>query len=200
MGSASSKFDLPIQNIFILDGAGIPVFMRDYSEILLTNETDSVLLAGFITAIDIFSRSSLKGKLNDIGLDEKRFFFSKSHGDYIFVISTTSPNKNVIEELLVKIVNHLQNTLTIAITLIESVALVNNLQIRELILDFGQTIDTWVLESSLEFSDIELNYEEEGLKLKDRVNQTKFDSVEFQRMIKSIEDKTRNYLDKLSNI
>ncbi|OLS22153.1 MAG: hypothetical protein HeimC2_30400 [Candidatus Heimdallarchaeota archaeon LC_2] len=146
--SSKRGYNPPIQSIFILNKSGVPLFARYYN--VEKNKHDAVLIAGFLSAIDIFATKTLEGQLTDLGLGDKRYFFERSDNDYILVASMGVADRLVIDPIKSKIMVLTLRNISIAFDLLHQFAEQNNIQMKSLVIPFGSSVDSLVLESTLE--------------------------------------------------
>ncbi len=181
MNNSSEKgYNPPIQSIFILDKSGVPLFARYYN--VKKSKHDAVLIAGFLSAIDVFATKSLEGQLTDLGLGDKRYFFERSDMGYILVASMGSADKLVIDPIKSKIMVLTLTNISIAFDLMHQYVKEKNAHLKSLILSFGSTVDSLILESTLENMEIggglEDNYIPPNFEKGEELNQEEFQQLE----------------------
>ncbi len=178
---------VPIHAFIVMESSGTPLFARRYGTHLDGfDSAKTALLAGFLSAIDMFSQVNLKNELHDIGFGNERFFFSHATENIVIVISAPDPylkrmerERQVIERILSKS--------RIAINLISETSKKLDIGITEIISEFGMTLDSIILESSyLETDSPNIdNYFEQTKKVS--MHSQKFEDYEFENAIKTVE-------------
>lgn len=151
--SMRNSYKPSIQSLFILDKAGEPLFARYYN--VKRKKDDSVLLAAFLSAIEIFTTHSLEGQLTDLGLGDKRFFFDRSNSGYMYVASMSSAEQLFIDPSKSKIMQLFLRNTAIAFELLNYISKNSEIRINNLVSNFGNTIDSLILEATLEIMEIE---------------------------------------------
>lgn len=178
--SSNKAYNPPIQSIFILDKSGVPLFARYYN--VKKSKQDAVLIAGFLSAIDVFATKSLDGQLTDLGLGDKRYFFERSDMGYIMVASMGSTDKLVIDPIKSKIMVLTLTNISIAFDLMHQCVNETKTNLKSLILSFGSTVDSIVLESTLENMEIggvlEDSYIPPDFEKGEGLNQEEFQHIE----------------------
>ncbi len=137
----------PIFGLYILDESGIPLIARQYSDHIAENE--AILIGGFFSAIDIFSRSSLQTRLTDIGMENKRFYFKSSH-NFVQVILTTSDKPMFIDQNTLALVSLVQERVQLLIETIIDLVDRNLLNVEQIIKNCGTSLDSIVFEAAFE--------------------------------------------------
>ncbi|MHA2032774.1 MAG: hypothetical protein ACW99A_06590 [Candidatus Kariarchaeaceae archaeon] len=179
----------PIQSIFILDNAGEPLFARYYN--VMRKKDDSVLLAAFLSAIEIFTTHSLEGQLTDLGLGDKRYFFGRSQRGYMFFASMKSAEQLFIDPSKSKIMQILLRNTAIAFDLIDQISKSSNVRINNLVSNFGNTVDSLILEATLEIMDID-GFDSENYVPTEFETGKGLDQEEFQQLKELINLKTED--------
>jgi len=146
---------VPLFGIYILDNSGVPLFARYYQEDD-PEGLDTTLMAGFFSAIEIFVKTSLKGKLTDIGLNQRRIFFDRTPSGFIFVAFTKSERDLYIDEKQQKIIEICLHRLGYLFDLLKDASDRHFVRLNSLVRGLGDAIDSLLFESSLEFLDEEL--------------------------------------------
>ena len=188
------EFLPPIRSFFILNTGGIPLFARRYEGTIEStgmDNSDAVLLAGFLAAVEMFSRTNLHGKLLDIGFVKERYFFfsGENSDDHLIVLSapTSSDPYNINKENL-EIIKHILSQSWEAFSLLIQTAEEKNLNLQELALSFGSTLDSIILETSYIFQvdddDIAEEYEKSSQDLKDKSKSV--EATSFERTIDKV--------------
>ena len=154
----------PIQSIFILDITGMPLFARYYNNTI--DKEDSTLLAGFLSAIEIFTTSSLDGKITDLGMTDRRYFFDRSMDGAMMVASTRSAEELFIDPIRAKTMKILLRNIGLAFDYLMAIAKENHQDILGLSKNFGESVDSLILEAALEFIDLDLTSETSYLPVK----------------------------------
>ncbi|MFV2014414.1 MAG: hypothetical protein ACC656_03220 [Candidatus Heimdallarchaeota archaeon] len=176
-----------IQSVFILDKAGEPLFARYYN--IRRTKDDSVLLAAFLSAIEIFTTHSLEGQLTDLGLGDQRYFFGRSDSGFMFVASMTSAEQLFIDPSKSKIMQLFLRNTAIAFELLDYISKNSKIRISSLVSNFGTTIDSLILEATLEIMKIE-GWDEESYVPSEFEMGKGLDQEEFQLLKELINVKT----------
>jgi hypothetical protein len=186
----NTPFDSPISNFYVLNEAGIPLFARYYQD----RSIDSILFAGFLSAIEVFTRTSLGDNLTDIGMENgTRYFFHRSDHGYLSVISTPVKSINAIDPLQMKIIHIILEKFNLVIDLIVKVADAHEVVINVLAEGLGNMVDSIILESTLEFTPAD------DLSLATSYVPTNFeqgkniDSSEFNQILATIQEKVKSF-------
>ena len=182
-------YNPPIQSIFILDKSGVPLFARYYN--VEKNKHDAVLIAGFLSAIDVFATKTLEGQLTDLGLGDKRYFFERSDNGYILVASMGVADRLVIDPVKSKIMVSTLTNISIAFDLLHVFAEQNEIRMKSLILSFGSSVDSLILESTLEDLEIEGLKDDSYIPANYEVGEG-FNQEEFQQLETMINEKVEN--------
>ncbi|HMF31646.1 MAG TPA: hypothetical protein VKK79_09540 [Candidatus Lokiarchaeia archaeon] len=91
---------MPIEEIFIITNAGVCIYSKSRKVTM-----DKNIIAGFLTALNSFSKEMSKEPISSIVLNNFRFTFS-AFQNLLFIIRTDiASNQAVIEENLMKIQN-----------------------------------------------------------------------------------------------
>lgn len=138
----------PVIGLYLLDTSGIPLLARHYRESF--TEEEAILLGGFFSAIEIFTRSSLKSNLTDIGVNQKRFFFTISNSNYIQVVLLETNKDYEIMEKEYKLIELIQKRISLVIKTIIDISEENMINSQDIVKSCGSTIDSIVFESTLE--------------------------------------------------
>lgn len=178
-----------IQSIFILDQVGEPLFARYYN--VKREKDDSVLLAAFLSAIEIFTTHSLEGQLTDLGLGDKRYFFGRSDNGYMFVASMSTAEQLFIDPLKSKIMQLFLRNIAIAFELLDFMSKQVSSRINSLITNFGPTVDSLILEATLEIMEIDGINEESYLPAEFETGKG-LDQEEFELLKQLIDHKTED--------
>jgi hypothetical protein len=182
-------YTAPIQSIFILDNAGEPLFARYYN--IQRKKDDSVLLAAFLSAIEIFTTHSLEGQLTDLGLGDKRYFFGRSDRGFMFFASMSSAEQLFIDPSKSKIMQIFLRNTALAFDLIDQISKTNNVRINNLVTNFGTTVDSLILEATLEIMDID-GIDSESYVPSEFETGKGLDQEEFEQLKKLIDLKTED--------
>ena len=145
----------PISGIYILDEAGIPLFARTYGSVKEVGD-ETVLLGGFLTAIELFARSHLQGQITDIGMKTKRYFFYKKNGLIYVAAVKLSPEETYYTrpDVLEAVINILEN-IALAFEIIYDVAGGKTKDFEEIVNTFGPTADSIIMESIVDLEGLE---------------------------------------------
>lgn len=183
---------VPIHAFIVMETSGTPLFARRYSSKLKQfDNTKTALLAGFLSAIDMFSKVNLEGTLRDIGFETERFFFEKVSENIVLVVSAPDPYLNLTidhegwkQEVIIK---RILERSKMALRLMTRSASDFGLRFEDLVGDFGQTLDSLILESSyIESEEILIdNYFERTQEMAEKIDS--FDEIAFEEAIKTIE-------------
>lgn len=138
----------PVIGLYLLDTSGIPLLARHYRESF--TEEEAILLGGFFSAIEIFARSSLKSNLTDIGINQKRFFFTISNENYIQVVLLETNKDFDIMEKEYKLIELIQKRVSLVIETIIDISNENMINSQDIVKNSGSTIDSIIFESTLE--------------------------------------------------
>ncbi len=140
----------PISEVFVLDTAGIPIIARHYND--QDVGTDSVLLGGFFSAIEVFAQTASGGRsLTDIGMEGKRFYF-KAHGQFLIIfVEKTQMDWSINQEKL-KTIKHAMDRLMMTFELIVNKSVELDISIDILLMDIEEAVDSMIFESSLEYN------------------------------------------------
>lgn len=182
---SKSTYKPSIQSLFILDKAGEPLFARYYN--VKRKKDDSVLLAAFLSAIEIFTTHSLEGQLTDLGLGDKRYFFGRSESGFMYVASMTSAEELFIDPSKSKIMQLFLRNTAIAFEILHFISKNSDVRINSLVSNFGTTIDSLILEATLEIMEI------------DGLNEESYVPTEFE-MGKGLDQKEFQLLKELINV
>ncbi len=161
MKPMAGQWEIPIHACIVMEKNGTPYFARKYSRAFKNwDSSKTVLLAGFLSAIDTFSKTNLEGKLRDIGFGDERFFFESATDDLVIVISTpdpfaqfASPIKSVENELVIA---KIMERTRLAIELIEATASKESIPLVDMFANFSQILDSIILESLFVDAEMEL--------------------------------------------
>ncbi len=155
--SGDLSIEIPITQFLILRKNGTPLFARLYQKGKKSmNDATAVLLAGFFSAIHTFSATNLKTELKEIGLEDQRFLFLNTKTDLILTVAISEKNSDLLESLdNYKHSKSILEQASMAISLIEDISRIQDLDIGDLLEGFGVTLDTIILESSIEIEDLE---------------------------------------------
>lgn len=186
----------PIQSIFILDISGVPLFARYFNTIV--KKDDSVLLAGFLSAIEIFTTNSLEGQITDLGLGDRRYFFERSNLGYMIVAATQSADLLYIDPLQAKIMKYFLKNIARSYDLIKIFSKENNIEIGEMSAEYGDAVDSLILEATLEFAELNLEGTESYIP-ENFAKGTELNSNEFNSLIYLIDLKTKKFFDDRKN-
>ncbi|MHA2326538.1 MAG: hypothetical protein ACXACB_14115, partial [Promethearchaeota archaeon] len=90
-----------IENIWILTKNGILLYSEDYIKL----ETETDLLAGFLSAIDSFVMQTTHQEIKSIIMEEKKFSYLVSREKNLMIVinSNLSDNNTLIQNILIKI-------------------------------------------------------------------------------------------------
>ncbi|RMG20071.1 MAG: hypothetical protein D6732_29085 [Methanobacteriota archaeon] len=171
--------------------SGTPLFARRYSSKLEQfDNTKTALLAGFLSAIDMFSKVNLEGTLKDIGFENERFFFEKVSEDIVLVVSTPDPYNDLMDQDAWKneiIIKRILDRSRLALKVMMETASRLNIPVEDLIDDFGMTLDSLILESSYIESEENVieNYFEQTQEMSEKIGS--FDEMVFKEAIQTIE-------------
>ncbi len=148
----------PVRGIYILDETGIPLFARTYDNTDIGDET--VLLSGFLAAIELFARAHLEGEISDIGMTTRRYFFLKKESlIYVVSINITPEQKYYTDpDILETAINLLEN-ISLAFEIIYESSGGKNKEFEELVETFGPTADSILMEATIDLR----NFESEGI-------------------------------------
>lgn len=173
---------ISLASIYILDKSGVPYFARYYKG--MTNEDDSVLLGGFLSAIEIFVRTSLKNSITDVGMNNRRFYFHRNkieNIDYLIVASTNTKKDFIINENDLKVLNLLFEKISLTLQIINNTAKTIGIEPQIILKDLGTTIDSFLFESSMErLEDTELlkkDYSSQNFELGKAIDPKNFVSI-----------------------
>ena len=155
--SSDYQAKIPVGGIYILDPSGIPLFARYYQGEI--DKTDSTLLGGFFSAIEIFVKTSLDGLLSDIGMTDSRYFFDRFDNGYILVIIVFTKDFDFVNDNTLNIIRTLQDTIGNCFEVLEYSSEVNMVKIEQLIENLGTTIDSFLVETSLDYLKVEYTEE-----------------------------------------
>ncbi len=182
---------VPIHAFIVMETSGTPLFARRYSSKLRQfDNTKTALLAGFLSAIDMFSRVNLEGTLRDIGFETERFFFDKVTDEIVLVASAPDPYNDLInhdgwkKEIIIK---RILERSKMAIKIMIDTASRLGMPLEDLVGNFGMTLDSFILESSYIESDESFieNYFEQTQEIAEKIDS--FEDVAFKEAIKTIE-------------
>jgi hypothetical protein len=189
-----TKLNIPISSIYILNDSGTPLFARHYQG--EASQTDSVLIAGFLSAIEIFTRTSLGNKLTDIGMEDgTRFFFERSAHEYMSVASSPTDTNFNIDPLQVEIMQLVLAKVNTVIDIIVKTAASHGINVNILGEGLGNFMDSLILEATLEFSNEVVISSETSYIPKNFESGTSIDTSEFSKIISSIGEKVKKLLD-----
>ncbi len=151
----SPSYSSPVSGLYILDEAGIPLFARTYESSEEVGD-ETILLGGFLTAIELFARSHLQGQITDIGMQTKRYFFLKKKGlIYVVSVKITPEEKYYTKpEVLEAVINILEN-ISLAFEIIYDVAGGKTKDFEEIVNTFGPTADSIIMEATVDLEEIE---------------------------------------------
>ncbi len=140
----------PISEVFVLDTAGIPIIARHYNH--EDEGTDSVLLGGFFSAIEVFAQTASGGRsLTDIGMEGKRFYF-QAHNQFLLIfVEKTQVDWNIDQHKL-KTIKHAMEKLILTFDLIVEKSIELDISIDILLMDVEEVVDSMIFESSLEYN------------------------------------------------
>ncbi|MHA2250385.1 MAG: hypothetical protein ACXAD7_08480 [Candidatus Kariarchaeaceae archaeon] len=194
MNNNITKLNIPISSIYILNDSGTPLFARHYQG--EASQTDSVLIAGFLSAIEIFTRTSLGNKLTDIGMEDgTRFFFERSAHEYMSVASSPTDTNFNIDPLQVEIMQLVLAKVNTVIDIIVKTAASHGINVNILGEGLGNFMDSLILEATLEFSNEVVISSETSYIPKNFESGTSIDTSEFSKIISSIGEKVKKLLD-----
>ncbi len=182
---------VPIHAFIVMYASGTPLFARRYSSKLEQfDNTKTALLAGFLSAIDMFSKVNLEGTLKDIGFENERFFFEKVSEDIVLVVSTPDPYNDLMDQDAWKneiIIKRILDRSRLALKVMMETASRLNIPVEDLIDDFGMTLDSLILESSYIESEENVieNYFEQTQEMSEKIGS--FDEMVFKEAIQTIE-------------
>ncbi len=180
----------PISDLFILSKSGTPLFARSYVEAKF--QADSVLLAGFLSAIEIFTTNNLQGQLTDLGLGDRRYFFGRSTRGFVFVVSSVQTIPLYIEKTLADIAKTFLDKIRIAFDLVDDMANQLNVDINMLTTSFGDTLDSLLFESTVENTD--LNEQLDTMAIRS-ISGEEITRSDLESMLNTINEKTRLFLE-----
>lgn len=146
----NKQSSLPLTAIYILDSTGIPIFARRYRGVI--SEEETVLIGGFISAIDVFTRTELNSGLTDIGMHSQRFYFHAS-GDYIISIVRETEQILHIDPDLVQILMHIFNRIGVMLDVCSQSAKINQIPLANIIATIDHVVDNIIFEASFEYVD-----------------------------------------------
>jgi hypothetical protein len=156
--------NIPIRSYFILDVGGVPIFARRYeaSEGRVLEDSDAVLLAGFLAAVEMFSRTNLHGNLIDIGFEKERYYFYKKpqNGNFLVVASTDTSYIPSSKKSLDSLFNIIEKSFDAFELLVETASKMD-LDLHDAAKSFGSTLDSIIIETPLDTTDdiVSENYE-----------------------------------------
>jgi hypothetical protein len=140
----------PISEVFVLDTAGIPIIARHYNS--EDEGTDSVLLGGFFSAIEVFAQTASGGRsLTDIGMEGKRFYF-KAHGQFLIIFVEKTQTDWSINQDRLKTIKHGMDNLMMTFDLIVEKSIELDISIDILLMDIEEVVDSMIFEASLEYN------------------------------------------------
>lgn len=195
MTADNEVFHAPLKGFYILDTGGVPVFARRYDKDEPMNhldDQDAILLAGFLTAIELFSRTNLHGNLTDVGFENERYFFYKESNDsqYLLVVSASTNSSPLhIDSDQVKVIFSILSQAWMAFKMLLSTAESMSMDLHSLIGGFGSTLDAIILEVAVHLTEEDTAdaYFETSLEL-DQNSQ----DIETSKFVERIE-KVRNF-------
>ena len=170
-------FEPPIKDFFILDLGGVPLFIRKYKEkekvIVSPNDSDSVLFAGFLAAVEMFSRTHLEGNLQDIGLDDARyFFFRKDRNSDLFIVTSAANHENPeLNNISHVAINHIMKKSSDVLEFLQETSASLSVDIKVLTENFGSFLDSIIMETMYTLNQPSLfvdQYENASRKLKEK--------------------------------
>ena len=140
----------PISEVFVLDTAGIPIIARHYNS--QDTGTDSVLLGGFFSAIEVFAQTASGGRsLTDIGMEGKRFYF-KAHNQFLIIFVENTQNDWKINQDKLQTIKLGMNKLIMTFDLIVEKSIELDISIDILLMDVEEVVDSMIFEASLEYN------------------------------------------------
>ncbi len=188
MSEDTEEFLPPIRSFFILNTGGVPLFARRYegkSDKTEMDNSDAVLLAGFLAAVEMFSRTNLHGRLLDIGFVKERYYFFRGETDTDYLIVLSAPCEDdpyTIDSQSLDIVKHILQQSWEAFSLLVMTSARKEMDLSELASGFGSTLDSIILETSYIFQDdaedIAEEYEKSSQDLKDKSQSIESNSFE----------------------
>ena len=145
-----NDYKRPISEVFVLDTAGIPIIARHYNN--QDEGTDSVLLGGFFSAIEVFAQTASGGRsLTDIGMEGKRFYF-RAHNQFLIIfVENTHMDWNINQDKL-QTIKLGMDTLIMTFDLIVEKSIELDISIDILLMDVEEVVDSMIFETSLEYN------------------------------------------------
>lgn len=150
----ANNFHAPIRSFFILNMGGVPIFARRYevksNQGAKLDDSGAVLLAGFLAAVEMFSRTNLHGKLVDIGFETERYFFRRTPDDEFLVVGSTEDLDDPYQmQEREETIYHILEKSSEAFEVIVSTSRKFGLEIDDVTASFGSTLDSIILEAPM---------------------------------------------------